>query len=658
MADTGKSSQGLAREGAPGELLVEEGGTSWRALLIAIVLTVAMNAFVAVAYHSLHSTSLISGMLPLGVFLPFIVLVFIINPLLRVTTGRYLRGWELVLIFSVGYVSAPIAELVGRWIATIAVPYYLASPENRWAYYVFPHLKDWLVVKTEPEYLRWFYEGMPKGAGFPWQVWVVPLFWWLSFFIAIGMVCLSLATILRRQWVENERLPFPLAQVPLELARDTTRPSGMPDYMRGKLFWIGFIVPFFIVCWEVMTFFYPGFPSLKVGVTSPKITFARDFPVFFAKINFFIIAFGYFTSLQILFSIWFFNLLAIFQQGYSVRLGIPEHVGEQATGAFILFVLWGLWMARKQIRRAFGKALGTRNDVDDSQELFSYRTAVFGLMMGLLFIFFWLRRAGASNFVAFLWMLALFIFYLGMAKIAAASGLIFLAHPGSATAMVSTFTPRANMGPSNIVTNTLLGCTYQNAKGWVMPAAVHSARLIHMLKKRARTAGIVVAITFVLAILANSLTTVYLGYRVGAFNYGSYVFNRAGPRYWDNMVSSFKELAKDDPTRSKANLVYFAFGMVMCAFLIFMNYRFTWWPLHPIGFTVATSYSVRTAAFSFFIAWLCKLIILRLGGMSLYNRIKPFFLGMIVGYAMGLIVVLFTDMIFFPGRGHSLYYGD
>jgi len=44
--------------------------------------------------------------------------------------------------------------------------------------------------------------------------------------------------------------------------------------------------------------------------------------------------------------------------------------------------------------------------------------------------------------------------------------------------------------------------------------------------------------------------------------------------------------------------------------------------------------------------------------MSLYNRIKPFFLGMIVGYAMGLIVVLFTDMIFFPGKGHNLYWGD
>jgi hypothetical protein len=47
-----------------------------------------------------------------------------------------------------------------------------------------------------------------------------------------------------------------------------------------------------------------------------------------------------------------------------------------------------------------------------------------------------------------------------------------------------------------------------------------------------------------------------------------------------------------------------------------------------------------------------------MGGMSLYKRIKPFFLGMIVGYAMGLLVTMVVDIIFFPGKGHNLYYGD
>ncbi len=661
MAEIGKDRQDIAGEGTKDELLVDETRSSWGAILIAIAVTAIMNAVVPLTHYGLHTISLLEGMISLSIFLPFIVLVFIVNPLLRVTTGKYLRGWELVLIFSVGYVSSPIGELIIRWIATISVPYYLASPENQWARYIFPHLKDWLVVKSDPEYLRWFYEGMPEGASFPWEVWLVPLFWWLSFFVAIGMVCLSMATIMRRQWVENERLPFPLAQVPLELARDTTRPSGMPGYMRSKLFWIGFLVPFFIVCWEVMTYFYPGLPSLKFGVTlspDPKIRFARDFPAFYGRVNFFIIAFGYFTSLKILFSIWLFNLLAIFQIGYSNRLGIPVAASHQANGALILFVFWGLWMARRQIGRVFGKALGFREDVDDSRELFSYRTAVFVLIIGLLFIFSWLRRAGASNLVAFFWMSVLFIFYIGLAKIAAASGLVFLSCAGWVSGLVQSFTPRAWMGQSSIVTNTLLQLTWQSGKGWIMPQAAGSARLIYLLKKKARTVGVVVALSFILATLASTLSLVYLGHRMGAINFGGWDFEKAGPAYMTRIVGQMRTLAAGRGGVERVALGYLGFGMALCSFLIFMNYRFTWWPLHPIGLAVGWGYSVRTAAFSVFIVWLCKLIILRVGGMSLYNRIKPFFLGMIVGYAMGLLVVLFTDMIFFPGKGHNLYWGD
>jgi hypothetical protein len=661
VAETEKSTQDIAQEVTPDELLIDEGGSSWRALLIAIAVTAIMNAVVPLTHYRLHTISLLEGMIPLSIFLPFIVLAFIVNPLIRVITGKYLRGWELVLIFSVGYVSSTIGELIIRWIATISVPYYLASPENRWAQHIFPYLKDWLVVKTKPEYLRWFWEGLPKGASFPWQEWVVPLFWWLSFFVAIGLICMSLATILRRQWVENERLPFPLAQVPLELARDTTRPSGAPGYMKGKLFWIGFIIPFFILCWEVMTYFYPGLPSLKFGVTyapNPKITFARDFPAFYGRVNFFIIAFGYFTSLKILFSIWLFNLLAIFQVGYSNRLGIPVSASHQANGALILFVIWGLWMARRQIGRAFGKAFGLRDDVDDSRELFSYRTAVFGLIIGLLFVFFWLRRAGANSWVAFFWMFFLFLLYIGIAKVAAASGLVFLSCAGWVPGLVQSITPHAIMGKSSIVTNTMLQLTWQSGKGWIMPQAAASARLIHLLKKRARTVGFVAAVSFILAILASTLSLVYLGHRMGAINFGGWDFEKAGPAYMNRIRGQMKDLDAGRGGINKYNLYYLAIGMAASSLLIFMNYRFTWWPLHPIGLAVGWGYSVRTAAFSIFIVWLCKLIILRVGGMSLYNRIKPFFLGMIVGYAMGLIVVLFTDMIFFPGKGHNLYWGD
>ena len=37
----------------------------------------------------------------------------------------------------------------------------------------------------------------------------------------------------------------------------------------------------------------------------------------------------------------------------------------------------------------------------------------------------------------------------------------------------------------------------------------------------------------------------------------------------------------------------------------------TWWPLHPIGFAISGTWLVRWIAFSVFLAWLIKVLVLR-----------------------------------------------
>ena len=66
------------------------------------------------------------------------------------------------------------------------------------------------------------------------------------------------------------------------------------------------------------------------------------------------------------------------------------------------------------------------------------------------------------------------------------------------------------------------------------------------------------------------------------------------------------------------------------ALLTFMRYRFAWWPLHPIGYTVASTNIIRNFVLSIFIGWSCKYLIVRFGGVMLYQKAKPFFLGLIV----------------------------
>ena len=72
-------------------------------------------------------------------------------------------------------------------------------------------------------------------------------------------------------------------------------------------------------------------------------------------------------------------------------------------------------------------------------------------------------------------------------------------------------------------------------------------------------------------------------------------------------------------------------GFLFSLFLMMMRMRFLFWPLHPAGYAVAASYSVRGFWFSIFISWLAKSIILKSGGLKTHRKSIPFFLGIILG---------------------------
>ena len=44
----------------------------------------------------------------------------------------------------------------------------------------------------------------------------------------------------------------------------------------------------------------------------------------------------------------------------------------------------------------------------------------------------------------------------------------------------------------------------------------------------------------------------------------------------------------------------------------------------------------------------------RLGGVERYEAARPFFMGMIGGYAFGVVLSFLIDWIWFPGSGHQI----
>ena len=78
-------------------------------------------------------------------------------------------------------------------------------------------------------------------------------------------------------------------------------------------------------------------------------------------------------------------------------------------------------------------------------------------------------------------------------------------------------------------------------------------------------------------------------------------------------------------------LLAVAVGFLIAMFLQVMRTRFPWWPFHPLGFAVTSSWEINLVWLPLFIAWVLKLAILRYGGRQGFSKSIPFFLGLILG---------------------------
>ncbi|MBM3264931.1 MAG: hypothetical protein FJY97_16095 [candidate division Zixibacteria bacterium] len=115
-----------------------------------------------------------------------------------------------------------------------------------------------------------------------------------------------------------------------------------------------------------------------------------------------------------------FILIGILQQGVLAWIGVVSSAstivpggltGIQSIGGLIVFVLIGLWMSRRHLIEVGRKTLGRSSTLRNEDELISYRTAVIGFLVGLIYVGCWMSRAGMSLPVIVFLLFFLYVFY-------------------------------------------------------------------------------------------------------------------------------------------------------------------------------------------------------------------------------------------------------
>jgi len=473
--------------------------------------------------------------------------------------------------------------------------------------------------------------------------------------------------------MEHERLAFPVATALIELTGVSGSKGTLTVLAKNRLFQMGFGITLAIISWNIGTWFsvgLPMFPFLAGRYGRHVIPLGPGFPPLITTFVLLTFTLGYFTKLEVLFSMWFFHVLAKIQIALFNRFGLEmlradpfgsSHpgVGWMSFGGMIIFVGWGFWTARDHLRDVYRKAFHNDQTVDDSEELMSYRKAVWLLIVCSVFVLMWLNQAGLHLGAALAFCSATLILYLGLAKILIESGLVYLRVPISAQAFTWHLFGISGLGPSGAAALTLTQALIADGKTFTMAQMAHVPRLGMSIDRRNRKGlapGVLLG-----CILGGSSAIIYIlyqGYHVmGSYNFGtSAAFKGVGSL---NAVA-FGRLAVtriQDGTWGTdwTRMLFLGIGATVTGLLYFLRYRFIGFPLHPIGFTIAAMNEMQDNAFTIFLIWAVKTLILKIGGLERYRSTAPFFLGMMMGYVTGVALGVVADFFWFPGAGHEIH---
>jgi hypothetical protein len=607
---------------------------SVRVLLLALVL-IPLNSYWIIQMERVRQGPYVTS-ISLFANVVFILLLFVgLNALLhRWQPQLAFRRGELLLIYVMLSISTGICgmDMVQVLMQIIAFPFYFATPGNHWADTLFPILPRWLTVR-DPAAITPFFRGQSTlYTREHLLAWLVPTLSWVAFGTVLVGVMMCLNVLFRRQWVDRERLTFPIIHLPLEMI-DNPGPL-----FRSRLMWAGFALAASISLLNGLSFLFPAVPSIQVTEydLAPFITSKPWSAVGWTPIAFypFAIGLGFLLPVDLLFSCWFFYLYWKLQlvvsnaMGWDVTPQFP-YVPEQVFGAVMAIGLSLLWSARSYLREIWQKVREEGRGVRDadSREAISYRAAVLGIAGGTLFLLAFSMLAGMSLGWALLFFALYFLIILVVTRIRAELGppvhdfhLI-----GPDHVMIEAFGSRS-FGGGDLGMIGMYWWFNRAYRGHPMPHGLEGLKMADRTRTRQREVFTGTILAGALGMLASMWAFIHLGYQLGAaakfssgYGYGWDVYNRL-----DQWVTA--------PTpHQPAAVAGMAAGLIVTLLLIALRSRFFGWPFHPIGYAISGSWSMNLVWLPLLIAWLAKLTVLRYGGLRLYRTALPFFLGLILG---------------------------
>jgi len=595
----------------------------------------------------------------------FLMLLVLLNPLVRrISKTLALDRREVLMVYVFLTVATSMAGcgIARFFINTIPVLFYFDTPENNFAAYQ-QYTPEWM-IPHDREVIRLLYEASETGA-IPWRPWLVPLAAWGIFFLALWITMMSLIVIMRRQWSEKEKLTYPLLYLPIEVTKGVDAAPLVVEFFRTPIMWIGFALSFVYNVTNIMNAYNPSLKCLgkyyDIGglFTERPWSAIRPFTLHYRPE---MIGFGYLVSTEVALSVWVFYLMlrgeAVLAaaMGYDIS-GFP-FVQEQGMGAYLALCVVLLWVARGHLAEVFRKAFSGDPSVKDDDEPMSYRTAVFAALAGILVITAWVNYAGMAVWVALLYFALILAVGLVYARIRAEVGvpLIWMFPYYQHYKMIKyTLGSRPLFVNNSWSTLTIFSTLVFLSRGYypsLMGYQAESFRLARDTNIKQKH----MSWLLIIALIVGLYVSLWLHLRA-YYMYGAGGLTGLAGWGYGLAMQQYKELAGYATAHSHPDawrIGATSGGFVFAGVLAILRMVFLRFPLHPLAFGMATSYGSLIWG-TFFIVWLIKSIVFKIGGMASYRKLIPGFLGLALGHYF-TAGMLYGLMGTFGGERFRRYY--
>ncbi|MBD3184903.1 hypothetical protein GF312_21650 [Candidatus Poribacteria bacterium] len=603
------------------------GGVTIRAVLIGL-LFVPINVYLVVQWETVWGTQYPTTM---SIFFNAIFCLFLVT-VLNLIARKYipksaLTQAELLTTYVVLITAVTVSghDFTQGLFCSVGTVKWFATTENEWMSIFGKHLPEWLTV-TDEKVLQDFFEGESTFYDKKHIMgWLEPMLWWTFFLTTLAVTTIFINVLIRKQWIEREKLTYPLVQLPYEMTRENSATS----FFKNRLLWIGFGIAAGIDILNGLNYLYRVFPAIPLRYNLGTQFVEKPWNAmgsFWVQVNPYAIGLAFAIPLDLQFSCWFLFLFWKFQRimGSAIGLNLPGYPFEdqQILGAYLGIAAVAIWMGRKPLWQILKRIIGLASEVDDSDEPMKYRTAFVGTILGIVLLVAFSYRAGMSIVFAIAFFLIYFTIIFSFTRMRAELGppLQGIHYSGPLQLMV------ALLGSRGISSQTFTAA----APYWPLTKEIRNTPTPFQLEsfKLAERSGIntkklwkVIAVITCLSVFLTFWAFLQLNYKWG------------GVGAWRG-VSAYTTMERwiTNPVETNYNfLIATGVGFIFVVINTFLRLRFLWWTLHPLGYPLAGYYHFEKLWFPFFISWATKMIILKYGGIKLYRKAFPFFLGLVLG---------------------------